>query len=400
MRREAPGAKLSSMTALCTLLSLAFLCSPELVGTHYLDVTAEALPIKDPAIHSMAASAFDADRDGDLDIAVAVEFGRNRLLINDGSGRFSDRPADLPEHQPGDHEDVAVADFDGDGAADLVFFGEDDQIAAYFRREGSGYVAATERLPARGTANAVVAGDVDGDGDPDLLVGNAGPDFVLINDGEGSFTDESHRLPANADTTQDIAAGDVDADGDLDLLFGNEDGNRLYINDGSGNYTDASIPVRGTPEETRDADLVDIDADGDLDIYFANVEIFVPDRDRQDRLLLNDGSGVFTDVSATHHPADDEITMSAAFGDWDGDGDLDLVRGSFDLSQTTNPTTPLRAFINDGSGRFSAAPGVLPPVSLANTFDLEIADFNGDGVDDIFVASRGGPDRLLIGIPR
>ena len=63
------------LPALCTLLSLAFACAPELVGSAFLDATGDALPAKDPAIHSMGAEAFDADGDGDLDIAIAVEFG-------------------------------------------------------------------------------------------------------------------------------------------------------------------------------------------------------------------------------------------------------------------------------------------------------------------------------------
>ncbi len=390
------------VATLCTLMSLAFLCAPERIGTHFLDVTDEALPAKDPEVHSMAASAFDADADGDLDLVVAVEFGSNRLLLNDGSGRFTDASQYLPPHVAGDHEDVAVADYDSDGDPDLVFYGEDDQVAAYFDNRDGTFYDVTSRLPSRGTANAVVAADVDGDGDPDLVVGNAGPDFILINDGAGNFADESDRLPANTDTTQDIAAGDVNGDGHVDLLFGNENGNALYLNDGAGHFTAEWLPMRAMPEETRDADLADVDNDGDLDIYLANVEIFVPGRDLQDRLLLNDGRGNFIDVTAAQLPRDSEVTMSAAFIDFDGDGDLDLLRGSFDLSRTTVPDMQIMALMNDGSGTFDhgGGKGAMPIITTANAFDLEVADFNGDGIDDVFVASRGGADRLLLGLPR
>ncbi|RYE10894.1 MAG: VCBS repeat-containing protein [Hyphomicrobiales bacterium] len=389
------------MAAACTALILGFLCTPEAQTDSFLDVTAEALPAKDPRLHSMAASAADIDNDGDLDLVIAVEFGTNRLLLNDGTGRFTDASASLPPHPPGDHEDVAIADFDGNGQLDLAFYGEDDQIAALFLNQGGlTFIEATARLPSRGIANAVVAADIDGDGDADLIVGNAGPDFVLINDGAANFTDESDRLPVGNGITQDIATGDVNGDGTIDLLFGNEDGNALYFNDGIGGFHRERLPSRPTPEETRDADFVDIDGDGDLDIYFANVEIFVPDRDRQDRLLLNDGHGIFADVTATHLPAETETTMAAAFIDLDGDGDLDIVRGGFDLSRTRDPVTPLIAWLNDGAGYFAAATGAIPATALANTFDLEVADYNGDGVDDLFVASRGGADRLLLGLAR
>ncbi len=387
------------MTALCTLLSLAFACSPELVSAYFLDATGDGLPAKDPGIHSMAAEAFDSDGDGDLDVAIAVEFGTNRLLINDGPGHFTDGSGLFPDHPPGDHEDVAAADYDLDGDLDLVFYGEDDRIAAYFLRDGDTYRDATDRLPARGVANAVVAADIDEDGDADLVVGNNGADFILLNDGAGNFTDESHRLPPGSDVTQDIAAGDVDGDGHVDLLFGNEDGNILYRNDGTGRFAAIPLPMRATPEETRDADLADADGDVDLDTYFANVEIFEPDRDLQDRLLLNDGTGVFADVTADRLPPDEEITMSAAFIDVDSDGDLDLIRGSFDLTRTADPASPLVALVNDGTGRFTPARSVIPGVTVANAFDLEVADYTGDGIDDVFVASRGGADRLLIGLP-
>jgi FG-GAP-like repeat len=389
------------LEVLCTMLTLAFACTPERIGGAFLDATDDALPVKDPAIHSMAAEAFDAEGDGDLDIAIAVEYDANRLLINDGTGHFADGSYLFPDHPPGDHEDVAVADYDADGDLDLVFYGEDDKVAAYFLREGERYIDATDRLPARGIANAVVAADIDKDGDPDLVVGNNGPDFVLINDGTGNFTDESHRLPVSNDVTQDIAVGDVNGDGSLDLLFGNEDGNMLYLNDGTGTFTAGLLPMRARPEETRDADLVDVDGDGDLDIYFANVEIFVPDRDMQDRLLLNDGRGNFLDVTGSHLPRDTEVTMSAAFIDFDGDGDLDLLRGRFDLEHTTNPVDAIFAVMNEGNGEFDegGAKGAIPIVSDANAFDLEVADFTGDGIDDVFVASRGGADRLLVGLP-
>ena len=389
------------LAVLCTMLSLAFPCAPELIGSGFLDATGEALPNKDPSIHSMAAEAFDAEGDSDLDIAIAVEFGANRLLINDGTGHFADGSYLFPGHPHGDHEDVAVADFDADGDLDLVFYGEDDKVAAYFLRDGERYVDATDRLPSRGIANAVAAVDVDKDGDADLVVGHSGPDFVLINDGTGPVTDESARLPTASNVTQDIATGDVNRDGFIDLLFGNEDGNVLYLNDGSGNFYEGLLPMRARSEETRDADLVDVDNDGDLDIYFANVEIFVPDRDLQDRLLLNDGRGNFLDVTGSHLPRDNEVTMSAAFIDFDGDGDLDLLRGSFELEHTTNPASALFAVMNTGDGRFDegGAKGAMPIVTYANAFDLEVADFTSDGIDDVFVASRGGSDRLLVGLP-
>lgn len=386
------------MDTICAaLVALGFACGPDTTTPYFIDI-GELLPPKPPdASHSMAASAADLDGDGDLDLAIAVEYGRNRVLLNDGSGRFSEGRLDGPS---GDHEDVAIADDDRDGDLDLVFVGEDDKVQGYHRNDGrANFTDVTELLPRRATSNTVVTADFDGDGAADLAVANAGPDFIWSNDGTGHFADESAtRLPGFDDVSQDIAVGDVDGDGDPDLAFGNEERNRLYLNDGAGRFSDAPLPRREAPEETRDVDLVDVDGDGDLDLYFANVRIFNADRDQQDRLLLNDGTGKFTDVTADHLVPDDERTTSAAFVDYDGDGDLDLIRGPMRAGDARLAGLALGAFSNDGTGKFSRAADVLPGSARANAFDLELADFNGDGKPDLFVANRGGPDRLLLGL--
>jgi hypothetical protein len=387
------------MDQLCALIAaITFgLCSADTATPSFIDVSAEALPAKSASPNAMGASVADLDGDGDADLAVAIEYGTNRVLLNDGAGRFTEGLLSGPS---GDHEDVAIADYDRDGDLDLVFIGEDDQVVGYHLNDGAaGFTDVSDRLPDRATSNTVVAVDVDGDGDADLVTANAGPDFVWINDGAGGFVDESAvRLPQHDDISQDIAVGDVDGDADTDLVFGNEEQNRLYLNDGAGHFADAPLPLRGTPEETRDADLADVDGDGDLDLYFANVRIFRADRDQQDRLLLNDGMGRFTDVTVTHLSPDNELTTAVAFIDYDRDGDLDLIRGRMGDLGAERSDFPLLAFANNGAGHFAAAPGIIPPIAGANAFDIEVADFNGDGRLDLFVASRGGPDRLLIGL--
>ena len=349
---------------------------------------------------SMAAAAADLDGDGDPDLAIASEFARNRVLFNDGSGRLVDLSETRLAPIVGDHEDVAIADYDGDGDFDLVFVGEDDEVYGYHLNDGCGrFTDVTDRLPRRGTSNAVVAGDFDGDEDTDLFIGNNGQDFLFVSDGAGGFSDATaERLPASADITQDADVGDIEGDGDLDLVLGNEDGNVLLRNDGTGRFRSAELPLRATPEETRHAVFADVDGDGDLDIYFANTALFTPGADPQDRLLLNEGDGRFTDVTETHLPDETDPTMTAAFIDYDADGDLDLITGSIgDLSGRT-ASAPFRAFANDGRGRFTPDPEALPEGTTGNGFDIVVADFDGNGSADLFLASRGGPDRLLLSL--
>ena len=360
-------------------------------GHLFVDVTETHAPATPGS--SMDAQAFDADGDGDLDLLIAKEFQRNVLLLNDGTGRMTVAPAGTLPATAYDSEDVAVADLDRDGDLDAAVAGEDDQNSELYLNGGGTFSDASDRLPARGTAQSVAAADLDGDGDADLVFGNHGQNFVFINGG-GRFSDQTHvRLPAAADRTQDVEVGDVDGDGDPDLVFGNVDANRLLLNDGHGFFAEAPgrIPLRAGIEETREADLGDVDGDGDLDLYFANVA-FVAGADPQDRLLLNDGRGFFSDVTADRIGRETAHTPDADFVDVDRDGDLDLVVASF------RDTRAWRVSLNDGAGFFKEATGSVLPAGLdGEGVDVEAADFNGDGRVDLYLCSYVGRDRLILG---
>jgi len=372
-------------------------------ATFFRDVSATHLPGGVLDGPSMDAAVADIDGDGDLDLVVANEFRPNILLLNDGVGRFTDASMRLPRTEH-DSEDVGIADFDGDGDLDIVIVSEDDQTNELYLNDGAGaFTDESVRIPVTGTTNGLAVTDLDGDGAPDVILGNNGQDAVIINDGSGHFRDETQaRLPVSLDVTQDLELGDVDGDGDLDLLVGNEGPNGLYINDGTGHFTDESrarIPLREAPEETREADFGDVDGDGDLDILFANVSAFVEGADPRNRLLINDGEGVFTDETDARLPPDTESSFDGDFRDLDGDGDLDIATGNSDtdLSQRRIAPALFRAYLNDGSGRFTEATLQVFGEGITGTgLDLEFGDFDGDGLEDVYLASRGTADRLLL----
>ena len=365
----------------------------------FRDVTESHLPTDALGGLSMDAKPADLDADGDLDIVIANEFRPNILLVNDGAGRFTDGSDRLPaaEH---DSEDVGIADFDGDGDLDVIVVTEDDQTNEFYLNDGSGtFTDAGDRWPVSGTSNAVVVVDLTGDGAPDILVGNNGQNVALVNDGSGQFTDATaERLPARDDVTQDLELGDVDGDGDLDLIVGNEDDNRLLINDGRGVFSDApdAIPLRDAPEETREADFGDVDGDGDLDLLFANVQLFVDGADPQNRLLINDGSGQFTDETAARLPVDTLRALDVDFVDLDDDGDLDIITANVQTPEREIRSAPYQVWINDGDGRFEID-SLLPESAVGRGLDIEAADYTGDGGLDLYLASRGTVDRLLFG---
>lgn len=368
------------------------------------DVSSSHLPLMSLQGRSMDAKPADVDGDGDLDLVVANEHAFNILLINDGHGKFTDESQQRLPLRRGDSEDIAIADFDGDQDLDIIFVAEDDRFNEYLENDGKGYFRdVSYRLPVAGTSNAVISADINQDGHPDLFIGNApdrqgqgGQNFCLINDGQGYWQDASSaRLPADTRATQDLELADVDGDGDLDLIVANEDDNQLLINDGSGFFTDetaARLPLQKGKWETREADFGDIDGDGDVDLLLANVN-FRQNKDNQNRLLLNDGKGYFTDVTATYLPQENMHTVDGDFLDIDGDGDLDIITGNgFGHS--------FMAYFNEGKAGFKKGESLVYPASVkGDGIDLEAADFNGDGVMDLYLCNFLGHDFLLLGKP-
>jgi hypothetical protein len=222
----------------------------------------------------------------------------------------------------------------------------------------------------------VATADVNGDRRPDLLLVGEGQDRLLINDGAGGFRDETEaRLPREAVTAQDSRFVDVDGDRDLDLVVGYEGGHALWINTGGGVFrdeTEARLPASGNVEARKVA-FGDVDGDGDVDLYFAHVGW--QGRAPQDALYLNDGRGRFSDATATNIPAESDTTLSAALADLDGDGDLDLAT----VGQR------LRVFANDGRGRFTDVTGTAVPRPIIGPHvGLHAGDLNGDGRTDLY----------------
>ncbi|MCB1762196.1 MAG: VCBS repeat-containing protein, partial [Gammaproteobacteria bacterium] len=241
------------------------------------------------------------------------------------------------------------------------------------------------KLPADSAVSYnIVDSDINGDGAPDLFVSNRGKNLLLINDGSGTFTDESEvRLPSALSTTVDARFVDVDNDGDQDLLLANSpDTNSLWLNDGAGNYTDASngrLPAQ--VGESMALGIADIDADGDLDVVVAN-------RDGLNLLLINDGSGVFSDETGARGVTGIDPTFALSLVDVDGDGSDDIF--------FANRGAPNRLLINNGLGWFTDESNTRLPVGTGQSNGTAFSDIDGDGDQDILVADGANGLRLLL----
>jgi hypothetical protein len=315
--------------------------------------------------------AVDLDGDGDRDLV-----GISNWHENDGTAHFAARSylAALPTASIADHADV-----DGDGDLDLVLAG--GQVQRLLLNLAPGRLFDASRTPwGRVT---IATGDVDGDGDVDLLSGT--PDGVLgINDGTGWFREAPFPWPAGQVLPSSVHIVDVDGDTDRDVLcvFSQVSGGstlRLFRNIGNGTFVDGGTAGMPAMSSMITATAVfDVDGDGDRDVVSIARQLGVS-------LFVNDGTGAFTAMPGAF-PAYAGWLAAIASGDFDGDGDLDVLTG--DQSYGAQPSE-LHYFANNGSGIFTDVSAIRLQAPNALTVSLRVADMDADGDLDAFVGCWG-----------
>ncbi len=196
-------------------------------------------------------------------------------------------------------------------------------------------------------AMTAAAADFDNDGWPDIYVAcDSTPSILLHNNRDGAFTNTGLEsgVALNEDGMEQagmgVGVGDYNLDGNLDIFKTHfaDDTNVLYRNDGSGNFQDATISA-GLGVETRfigwGAGIVDLDNDGHPDLFFVTGSVY-PEVEaklanypyKTPRVLFrNLGDGRFEEMMDQAGPAMGAVHASrgCAFGDFDNDGDIDMV---------------------------------------------------------------------------
>ena len=262
------------------------------------------------------------------------------------------------------------------------------------------------------TGKGVAVEDFNGDGCLDIVTGgfhNAMSYFEGIcgEPGEMGFRDRSVESGLSAiQGTHIISAADYDDDGHMDLFvsrpFGSARGDAILLhNDGGGFFSDVTAAVG--LDETRDGRYQfawgsawgDYDGDGDLDLFVANyhfgtlfhkksrLHMLTSLRDNVPSALYRNDGGQFVDVTEESGVAAftrGHNLHGAAFGDYDGDGRVDLA-----ITRMYLPGVVI--LHNEGQGRFAAAPLAIPSTSMG--FMAAFVDVDHDGVLDLFASSYG-----------
>jgi len=265
-------------------------------------------------------------------------------------------------------------------------------------------VAPALGLDAFNRAGGVAVEDYDGDGFLDILTSTYDPLGPLVyyrNRGDGTFANDSDRSRASDQLGGlDLVTGDYDGDGDQDVLVlrgawlttDGEIRNSLLRNDG-GVFIDVTraAGLAEPARPTQSAAFGDFDGDGDLDLVVVN-ESLVAEDPRQDyptQLFENQGDGTFRDVAHDAGVTNDLYAKGVTVGDYDNDGDLDFYVSNFG---------PNRLYENDGGLRFrDVAPELGVEEPAGRSFATWFFDYDNDGWLDLFVASYSGGTADLVG---
>ncbi len=198
-----------------------------------------------------------------------------------------------------------------------------------------------------------------------------------------------------------VAIGDINTDGLPDIyLSGNRVKNKLYLNKGNMTFEDITekAGVSGRSDWNTGAIMGDVNGDGLLDIYVCAV-VGINGFNGYNELFINNGDTTFTESARAYGLDFDSYSSSAAFLDYDGDGDLDIYLlnhavhtqesfGKADLRLQRNEQSGDKLLRNDGDTftDVSEQAGIFGGIT-GYGLGVSVADFNQDGNPDIYVGN-------------
>ncbi|HEY2589711.1 MAG TPA: VCBS repeat-containing protein [Tepidisphaeraceae bacterium] len=299
-------------------------------------------------------------------------------LLNNGDGTFTTHRSSVPFQTP---RAVAIADFNGDGHADLAVSGTDangDNVVAIYLGNGDGtFNTNPKRYFIASAGLAIAADDVNGDGSPDLVVTTGRRLTVLINNGDGTLQKPVYYNVGGDNSISDqpssVALADFNHDGlpDIVTCLQISGSVSILLNNPADPGTFLPPVLYKVPGNPLAVTTGDFNGDGNIDLAVVGSGFQI----RGINVLLGNGNGTFGPAVTYPGPY---FADSIAAGTFTNSGHEDLIVGSFQ--------GPLEYFAGNGDGTF-ATPVNIPGAWY--TQNIQVADFNGDGMSDITVPSGG-----------
>ena len=419
----------------------------ERLGVDFRHVRADEVRFWLPEIMSGGACWLDYDRDGDPDLYL-VQGGslgstssaawHNELYRNDGEAGFIKVTAAAGADDSGYGMGCAVGDFDGDGWVDLFVTNVGSNVLYRNARDGS----FSRRPEGRGVeddgwGSSAAFLDYDQDGALDLFVVNyvswspekelecfsgglrdychpdrydaPAPDRLYRNRGDGTFEEATGAAGVDAafGNGLGVAVADFDGDGLQDIYVANDGmANQLWHNQGDGTFRDVGLLAGvaanriGAPEAGMGVQAFDADGDSVPDLFVTHL------RSETNTLYVNDGSGQFSDRTATSGLGAASLGYTGfgvGFVDFDADGNADLFVANGRIGRGLEPRAsdpfaePDHLYRGLGEGHYELLqpPAIDSRMPLQTSRAAAFADADADGDVDVVVMGNGGQARVL-----
>jgi len=363
---------------------------------------------------------------------------RNRIYMNDGRGKFTDKTDEWKLPSVGYGMGAAIGDFDNDGWTDLFITNYEGNNRLIRNNAGQNFEDITEKSTIKSLgkwASSAGFGDFDNDGDLDLFIVNyvyfdknspknfrnripiysapivfdATPDELWRNDGNGKFTEVSAKVGITDKNGKGLALaiGDIDQDGDADVYVANDTNpSALWLNDGKGNFKDVAplagcaYSEGGKEQGSMGADFSDTDDNNLLDITVTNFQEETTSIYSQTQPMLFLEISDAVGIGATSR---ERLKFGVDFFDADNDGDEDLLVANGHIQDNVEQNSDSITFAqqnslyeNTGGGKFSD----ISNFSGAALLDVQVsrglatADFDADGDLDFVISNNGGKAQI------
>lgn len=292
---------------------------------------------------------------------------------------------------------VQTVDYDGDGDLDIYVGNYDPASSSYknylFKNDMAMFKDVSKEVGIQhsGKETSAVFTDYDNDGFLDLFIVKEDGDILYHNAEKGIFKEVTDKAKIGSKTGASKALFfDMDHDGDLDLFEARSNSNLVFRNNGDGTFLEQAekMSLSGGEVNSRDAAYGDFDDDGDIDLIVVN-------DNASNILYFNQRQGIFKDVTEKSGLKNNNGSSSVVAGDFNNDGFLDLFITSIDGGSS-------ELYRNKGDGSFEVlnnAKEMFSSLKNIKAYDVKFFDFDNDGYLDIVIVGeskeKGGKGILL-----